>query len=193
MSTDTRNVDLVGDEVVVNLGRAALLAALTGAFAYVTFPNPVSPTSVSLQVLGVFLAGLLLGPVWGGASMVLYLAAGALGAPVFLGGTAGFGNLLGTTAGYLWSYPLAAFVIGAVVYGSIGTGAAIDVSLPRLVVALALGTVVIYALGIVGLIFIGGLGLEAAVVGGALTFIPAEALKAVVAVGIVRSGAIRAS
>jgi biotin transport system substrate-specific component len=193
MSTDTRNVDLVGDEVVVNLARAALLAALTGAFAYVTFPNPVSPTSVTLQVLGVFLAGLLLGPVWGGASMVLYLAAGAVGAPVFLGGSAGFGNLVGTTAGYLWSYPLAAFAIGAVAYGGVRTGADLDGSLPRLVGALTLGTAIIYALGAAGLMLVGGLGLRAAVVGGALTFIPAEALKAVVAVGVVRSGAIRAS
>ena len=193
MSTGTERVDLVGDEVVVNLARAALLAALTGAFAYVTFPNPVSPTSVTLQVLGVFLAGLLLGPVWGGLSMVLYLAAGAVGAPVFLGGSAGFGSLVGTTAGYLWSYPLAAFAVGAVAYGGVGTGRDLADSLPRLAGALTLGTVVIYALGVVGLMLVGGLGLRAAVVGGALTFIPAEALKAVVAVGVVRSGAIRTS
>lgn len=193
MSTETRNVDLVGDEVVGNVARAALLAALTGAFAYVTFPNPVSPTSVTLQVLGVFLAGLLLGPVWGGVSMVLYLAAGAVGAPVFLGGSAGFGNLVGTTAGYLWSYPLAAFVIGLVAYGRLDTNADLDAGLPRIALALTVGTVVIYALGVVGLMLIGGLGLEAAVVGGALTFIPAEALKAVVAVGVVRSGAIATS
>lgn len=193
MSTETRNVDLVGDEVVGNVARAALLAALTGAFAYVTFPNPVSPTSVSLQVLGVFLAGLLLGPVWGGASMVLYLAAGAVGAPVFLGGSAGFGSLVGTTAGYLWSYPLAAFAIGLIAYGGLDASAELDTGLPRLVLALAAGTVIIYALGVVGLMLIGGLGLQAAVVGGALTFIPAEALKAVVALGVVRSGAIATS
>lgn len=193
MSTETETVDLVGEEVAVNLARAALLAALTGAFAYVTFPNPVSPTSVSLQVLGVFLAGLLLGPVWGGVSMVLYLAAGAVGAPVFLGGAAGFGNLVGTTAGYLWSYPVAAFAIGVVAYGGLATGAPLDDSLVRLAGALTLGTVIIYALGVGGLMVVGGLGLQAAVVGGALTFIPAEALKAVVAVGVVRSGAIRAT
>ncbi|MFC7176642.1 biotin transporter BioY [Halosegnis marinus] len=193
MSTETREVDLVGDEVVGNVARAALVAALTGAFAYVTFPNPVSPTSVTLQVLGVFLAGLLLGPVWGGVSMVLYLAAGAVGAPVFLGGSAGFGSLVGTTAGYLWSYPLAAFAVGFVAYGGLDTGADLDAGLPRLVGALTLGTVVIYALGVAGLMVVGGLGLEAAVVGGALTFIPAEALKAAVAVGVVRSGDIAAA
>jgi len=65
MATSTESVDLVGDEAATNLARAALFAALVGAFAYVTFPNPVSPVSVTLQVLGVFLAGIYLGPVWG--------------------------------------------------------------------------------------------------------------------------------
>jgi len=67
---------------------------------------------VTLQVLGVFLAGIYLGPVWGAASLVLYLAAGAVGAPVFQGGSAGVGQLVGQSAGYLWSYPVAAAAIG---------------------------------------------------------------------------------
>ena len=41
MATSTESVDLVGDEAAANLARAALVAALVGAFAYVTFPNPV--------------------------------------------------------------------------------------------------------------------------------------------------------
>lgn len=190
VSTETDAVDLVGDETVENLARAALLAALTGAFAYVTFPNPASPTSVTLQVLGVFLAGLLLGPVWGGASMALYLAAGALGAPVFLGGASGVGSLLGGTAGYLWSYPVAAAIIGVVAHGSAEPSDSLDAGLPRLVAALAAGTVVVYALGVTGMMAVLGLGLKEAVVGGALVFIPAEAVKAAAAVGIVRSDAI---
>jgi hypothetical protein len=57
-------------------------APLTDAFAYVSFPNPlpVAGVPVTLQVLGVFLAGLFLGPVWGVAAMVLYpVAAFAVG------------------------------------------------------------------------------------------------------------------
>ena len=70
--------DLVGDETTLNIARAALFAALMGAFAYVAFPYPLSPAPVTLQVLVVFLTGLFLGPLVGAGALVLYLAAGAL-------------------------------------------------------------------------------------------------------------------
>jgi len=193
MATNTESVDLVGDEAATNLARAALFAALVGAFAYVTFPNPVSPVSVTLQVLGVFLAGIYLGPVWGAASLVLYLAAGALGAPVFQGGSAGVGQLVGQSAGYLWSYPLAAAVVGAVVHRGVALRDLDTVGLPSLVGAMIAGIVVIYALGVAGLALALSLGPVEAVAVGAVAFLPAEALKIAAAVGIVRSDAVAAA
>ncbi|USZ66824.1 biotin transporter BioY [Halorussus salilacus] len=192
MSTDTASVELVGDEAVENVARAALLAALTGAFAYVTFPNPASPAPISLQVLGVFLAGLLLGPVWGGVSMVLYLATGAVGAPVFAGGASGLGSLVGESAGYLWSYPVAAFVVGAIAHGGLTLRDPAERHLARLVGAMVAGTAVIYAFGVVGMALVLGLSLQEAFVAGALAFIPAEAFKIAAAVGVVRSDQIAA-
>ncbi len=188
-SVDT---ELVGDEVVTNVARAALFAALIGAFSYVSFPNPVSPNPVTLQVLGVFLAGILLGPIWGSAACGLYLFAGMLGAPVFAGGAAGFGVLIGQTAGYLWSTPLAAFAVGTIVHGGLSLSDPEAVGLARLVGAMVVGTVLIYALGITGMMIVLRLGLEEAVIAGAVAFIPAEALKIAAAVGIVRSSAIAA-
>ncbi|WP_058367135.1 biotin transporter BioY [Haloparvum sedimenti] len=194
METQTESVDLVGDEAAANLARAALFAALVGAFAYVSFPNPVSPAPVTLQVLGVFLAGIMLGPVWGGVSLVLYLVAGALGAPVFAGGGAGFGALVGSTAGYLWSYPLAAALIGAVVHRGPALRDLDDVGLPTLVGAMAAGTVLIYALGVVGLYYvIPEFTLAEAFLQGAVVFLPAEGIKVAAAVGIVRSEAVAAA
>ena len=193
MATNTESVDLVGDEAATNLVRAALFAALVGAFAYVTFPNPVSPVSVTLQVLGVFLAGIYLGPVWGTASIGLYLAAGALGAPVFQGGSAGVGQLVGQSAGYLWSYPLAAGAVGAVVHRGVALRDLDAVGLPTLVGAMVLGTVVIYGFGVAGLAIVLSLGPVEAVTVGAAAFLPAEALKITAAVGIVRSDAIAAA
>lgn len=193
MATNTESVDLVGDEAATNLVRAALFAALVGAFAYVTFPNPVSPVSVTLQVLGVFLAGIYLGPVWGTASLGLYLAAGALGAPVFQGGSAGVGQLVGQSAGYLWSYPLAAGAVGAVVHRGATLRELNSVGLPTLVAALVLGTVVIYGLGVAGLAVVLSLGPVEAVTVGAAAFLPAEVLKIAAAIGIVRSDAIAAA
>lgn len=196
MSTETESVDLVGEEVAGNLARTAVFAALMGAFAFVSFPYPLSPAPVTLQVLGVFLAGIMLGPVWGGTAMVLYLLAGVLGAPVFAGGEAGLGTLFGATGGYLLSYPVAAFAIGYVVHGGLDLGSYREASLPRLIVAMAGGTVVIYALGVVGLYYVLQASPEwtitRAVVSGALVFLPAEALKMAAAVGIVRSEAITA-
>jgi len=188
VSTRTEDVDLVGDEVALNVVRAAMLAALVGAFAYVSFPNPVSPAAnVTLQVLGVFLAGALLGSTWGATSLVIYLTAGALGAPIFSGGAAGFGHLVGATGGYLLSYPIAAALVGFVAHGGIETIPREELPGWRLVAGMVGGTVVIYAMGMAGLMVVVGYSLSKAFAVGAAAFIPAEVLKMVAAVGIVRS------
>lgn len=191
--TDTDVVELIPDRTVGLFARAVLLAAVTGAFSYVSFPMVFSPAPVTLQVLGVFLAGILLGPVWGPAAMVLYLAAGALGAPVFAGGTAGIGQLAGATAGYLWSFPVAAGVIGLVVHRRRDPRAPGDVGLGWLLAGMALGTVVIYTFGVIGLAIVLEMSPQRAVVTGALVFIPAELVKMAAAVGIVRSDRLAAA
>jgi biotin transport system substrate-specific component len=188
----TGSVELVDDMTVKNIARAALFAALTGAFAYVSFPYPLSPAPVTLQVLGVFLAGILLGPVWGGAALVLYLTAGAVGAPIFSGGEAGLGSLVGPTAGYLWSYPLAAAAVGALVHGR-SVGSLEGIGVPRLLGAMAVGVGVVYAFGVAGQMVVLDLGLSTAIVTGALVFLPAEAVKMAAAVGIVRSDRLTAA
>lgn len=187
MATDTDAVDVVEGDQVVNITRMALFAALMGAFAFVSFPNPLSPAPVTLQVLGVFLAGIMLGPAWGAGAMVLYLVAGAVGAPVFAGGSAGIGVLLGPTGGYLLSYPLAAFVIGVLLHRGLDTRNIKTAGLPLLVGAMVAGTAIIYASGIAGLMVSLGLGPVEAFVSGAAAFLPAEAAKIAAAVGIVRS------
>lgn len=193
-NSSTADVELVDDATALNVARAALFAALVGAFAYVTFPFPGTPVPVTLQVLGVFLAGVLLGPVWGGAALVLYLAAGAIGAPVFSGGSAGFAILLGgePTFGFLWSYPLAAALVGLVVHGGLEVRDPATRPVLRLVVAMTAGTLVIYALGWAGFLFVTGVGPVEALFASVLPFVPAELLKMVAAVAVVRSDAIRA-
>lgn len=192
MATRTDAVELVGDRTVENLARAAVFAALTGAFAYVSFPHPLSTVPITLQVLGVYLAGIYLGPVWGAVSMVVYVAAGAVGAPIFAFGTTGFGVLLGKFGGYLWSYPVAAGVLGLIAHGRESLGGPGDITLVRLLGAMVVATLVIYAAGVVGFSMAGGVGLSEAVVLGAAAFVPAEVLKMGAAVGIVRSDVIAA-
>ena len=89
----------------------------------------------------VVLAGLWLGPVAGAASMTLYLAAGAIGLPVFTpGGAPGIARFLGPTGGYLIAYPLAAYVAGSL-------GRLTSTLTGRWVAAMA-GVVVIFAGGL---------------------------------------------
>ncbi|AGB16583.1 hypothetical protein Halru_1989 [Halovivax ruber XH-70] len=213
MSTEHEydSVALVPESIVRPFARAALLAALTGATAFVAIPNPFSPASITLQVLFVFLAGLYLGPIWGSVSLLLYLAAGGAGAPVFAGGHAGVGHLFGVTGGFLWSYPIAAFVIGALVHGrngfglgpidptadeipaggffdSLAVGDPATVGLGRLVVALAVGTLVVYGIGAGYAMWLLSLSPVEAAAQYVAPFVVGEVLKMAAAIAIVRDG-----
>jgi biotin transport system substrate-specific component len=102
------------------LAGKAFLAVGATAFvalcAHISVPLYFTPVPLTLQTLAVILIGLTLGPALGTSAMVLYLAEGAMGLPVFSPhGPGGVAQLLGPTAGYLLSYPLAAAAAGGVV------------------------------------------------------------------------------
>lgn len=193
MATQTESTNLIEEELIINITRMALFGALMGAFAFVSFPNPISPAPVTLQVLGVFLAGIMLGPVWGAGAMVIYLLAGVLGAPVFAGGSAGIGILFSGSGGYLWSYPIAAGVIGLIIHRGVSMRDYRDASVPMLVTAMVVATAIIYAMGIAGLMIFLSLGPVEAFMAGAAAFIPAEAFKIAAAIGIVHSDSLAAA
>jgi biotin transport system substrate-specific component len=88
-----------------------VFALLMAVCARVTVP--MTPVSMTLQTFAVLLAGAVLGPWRGAASVLLYLAMGAVGLPVFSDGAAGLAVLSGPTAGYLLAFPLAAGMVGA--------------------------------------------------------------------------------
>jgi biotin transport system substrate-specific component len=90
-------------------------AGVLAAASQIAIPVPGTPVPITLQPMIVVLAGLMLGPTLGAASMLLYLAAGAVGLPVFAPvGLPGIARFLGPTGGYLMAYPVAAFVAGFV-------------------------------------------------------------------------------
>ena len=91
---------------------AALFAALTAAVSPLKIPLGFTPVPITLQTLMVLLSGAMLGPYYGALAMILYILVGALGLPVFAGGGSGIGALLGHSGGYLFSYFIAAFVVG---------------------------------------------------------------------------------
>lgn len=117
----------------------SLLVALS---ARVAFPLPFSPVPVTAQTLAVLLVGALLGSVRGGISMLLYLAQGMAGLPVFAAGGAGVAYFLGPTGGYLLG-----FVVGAALTGLLAERGW-DRQIGTTMAAMLLGTVVIYAAGL---------------------------------------------
>ena len=139
---------------------------------------PVFGTDVpmTLQPLAMLLAGFILSPACAAGSMLLYLAIGTAGVPVFVGGSAG---LLGPTGGYL-----AGFVAGAWMASVLANRSA---ALGRLVVAGAASTAVLFCLG-VGWRFVwlgGDLGL--AVKTGLVPFLIKDGVQIALAVVLVRT------
>jgi len=162
----------IGDgarNVILILGGSLLIAALAQISIYL----PFSPVPITGQTLGVLLVGMALGARRGAASLAAYLAEGALGLPVFAGGNAGVAYMLGPTAGYLAGFVLAAWLVGALAERGY------DRSLPRTLVAFALGSAVIYAFGLLWLArFVPWPGTLAA---GMTPFLIGDAAKAVAA------------
>lgn len=117
----------------------AAFIALSAVCARVSIP--MVPVPMTLQTFAVLLAGAVLGPWRGGAAVVLYLALAALGLPVLADGASGFEPFTGPTAGYLFAFPVAAVLVGAMSFR-------IDISRPIPGIGLMLaGHALILALG----------------------------------------------
>ncbi len=88
-------------------------SAVIAVCARLVLPLPFTPVPLTLANFGVLLVGLTLGSKRGFAAAALYLGWGAMGLPVFSSaGPGGIAQLLGPTAGYLWAYPVMAFIAG---------------------------------------------------------------------------------
>ena len=155
---------------------ASLMAALMAVGAYVAVP--VGPVPIVLQNLFVLLSGLLLGPSWGVASVLVYLLLGLLGLPVFSGGGGGFAHFAGPTGGYLVGYVPAVAIVGAL--SRRGRSPAADLG------AAALGALAVYAVGVPWLALAAHLSPARAAAVGLLPFLPGDAIKAAAAVAIAR-------
>lgn len=98
---------------MTDIALIAAFAALISACAYIgAIPVGGTGVPITLQTFAVMLAGCLLGPARGFAAVTLYLVLGAVGLPVFAEHSSGLGVFTGPSAGYLLSFPIAAFVAG---------------------------------------------------------------------------------
>lgn len=90
----------------------ALFAALIAALAVVPSITLMSGVPITAQSLGIMLCGTVLGARRGFLAVVLFLVVVALGLPVLPGGRGGIGVFTGPSAGFLFGFPIAAFVTG---------------------------------------------------------------------------------
>ena len=161
--------------------QAALVIAgslLVALAARVSAPLPFTPVPLTLQNFAVLLVGLLLGRRAGFAALVLYLAEGAAGLPVFSPtGPGGIAQLLGPTGGYLMAYPLVAYLAGGIAERD-------RASFARSAVAATVAEIFLFAAGVSWLMIFFHAPLVRAAQFGLYPFFFAEVMKVLLAAGI---------
>lgn len=163
----------------------AMTATFVGVIAAMGLIPAVSVPGVSvpitIQSMGVMLAGSILGRWRGAAAVTIFLVLVGLGLPLLSGGRGGLGVFFGPSVGFLIGFPVAAFVIGW-----LSERLSTPRSLARCIAVNVLGgIVVLYAFGIVGVALVTHVSLGAATIA-SWVFLPGDLAKAVAAAVIAR-------
>ena len=168
--------------VLLRAAAVAGVTALTALAAQVSVPLPFTNVPFTLQPMVVLLGGAALGARLGCASQALYLLLGLAGLPVFAATPLlpqGPARLVGPTAGFLLSYPLAACLTGWLAERRF------DRQYLTSFVAMAAGLAVIFTGGLSWYAWgAPGLGFERAMSLAVLPFIPADLVKLAIAAGV---------
>jgi len=167
---------LVRGRAAVNLLLVIGASVLIAIAAQIAIPIPFSPVPLTLQPLAVILVGAALGSTRGAAAAALYLFEGFSGLPVFAQGHGGALMMAAPTAGYLYSYPLAAWIAGWM--SERGWGNTIVRALAGMTAAMA----VIYAGGWSWLAVLSGP--RAAFMLGVAPFVVADAIKILIGAAV---------
>ena len=166
---DDRTLSVLAQIVLVLAGSALL--AISAQIKIPLYPVPVTG-----QTLVVLMIGMAYGSRLGAATLLAYLVEGGMGLPVFAGGGAGWATLAGPTGGYLIGFLVAAFLLGLLAERGMGRGPV------STALAMIVGTALIYVFGVTHLS--GFIGFEKAVAAGLLPFLYGDALKLIVAAGL---------
>lgn len=166
---------LARDVVLVATGVLAIAAA-----AQIRIPVPFSLVPITGQTFAVMLVAALYGPRRGVATIVTYIASGAMGLPFFAGGAAGIAYLAGPTMGYLAGWIGAAWLIGTLMERGWSQRAWTSA------LAMWLGSLVIFAGGVLWLSRF--VGLQEAFMTGFLPFIPGDFIKIGLAMAVLQAG-----
>lgn len=160
---------------------AALIAVL-GLIPKIDLPLGVP---ITLQTLGVMLAGCMLGPKRALQALLLFLAAVALGLPLLSGGRGGVGAFFAPTSGYLLGWPVGAFVTGWVMT-LLPKQSPRSAAISAFVASALGGLLVVHVFGVVGLVKIANLSWEQAILG-TLVFVPGDLIKCALCATVVHT------
>ena len=156
---------------------SAIFAAMTCVLALIAIPLPFTPVPITLHVMGVAMAGAILGKKLGFISQGVYMLLGAIGLPVFSGGRGGIGVILGPTGGYIIGFVIGAFVIGFLVENLSRYANGKKSEFFILFFSMIVGLAVIYIIGALQLKAVLGLTLPQAIAGGVTPFIASDFVK----------------
>lgn len=163
-----------------DLARAAVFAALIAVLGLPGSFTVFGGVPITAQTLGVMLAGAVLGPVVGAASVATFLALVAIGLPLLAGGRGGLAVFVGPTGGYLLGWLVGAVIVGLIVHA----GGRRPVWWRTAAGMLVGGVLAVYACGIPVQSFVLRLAIEQAALAN-LAFVPGDIVKVVVATAIV--------
>jgi biotin transporter BioY len=141
---------------------------------------PIYPVPFTGQTLGVLLTGALIGKNRASLSLLSYLMMGFIGMPVFVGGTFGIARLAGPTGGYLIGFVFAAMIVGHL------TEKGWDRNFITSVIAMFIGSVVIYSFGLLWLSNF--TGWDKVLSAGLIPFISGDIIKILIAASILPAG-----
>lgn len=166
-----------------DLALVASFAALIAALGIVPPLAVGLPVPITLQTMGVMLAGLVLGARRGALAVMVFLVLVAVGLPLLSGGRGGLGVFAGPSAGYLVGFVLGAYVTGWVRERLEGR---VPVAVAALTAAVIGGIAAVYLVGVPVLLWRTGADPLAS-----LVFVPGDLVKALlatlVAVGVRRA------
>jgi biotin transport system substrate-specific component len=163
------------------LVHVGLFTALIVVFAIVPpIPLPVVPVPITLQTLGVMLAGLVLGPRLAALALALYVVLALVDLPVLPGGRSGLAVLAGPTGGFLLGFIPGAWAVGSIAsHQNPNWSPAKRIAL-GFVASVVGGLLVVYAIGIPWLAMVTGMDIWKATLAVAV-FVPGDLIKALVA------------
>ena len=157
------------------MAQVALFAALMAVMGLIPKIDLPLGVPITIQSLGVMLAGVMLGPWRGLQAMLLFLAAVALGLPLLSGGRGGLGVFMAPSAGYLIGYAVAAAVTGALM-AVLPQGKPLRSAFSAFVASVLGGLLALHACGVAGLMLLAKLSLPQALMT-TLAFVPGDLIK----------------